>query len=71
MELGVFEASTKDELLGPLRLVWQMVIQYDEFTEKEFFIREERGKGKNKVGRVYAHDKLKKHIEMEHLMVDR
>ena len=37
---------------------------------EEGFIREERGKVKNKVLRVYARDKLKKHIEMENFMID-
>ena len=47
-----------------------MVVRNVEFTEKGFFIREERGKEKNKVLRVCARDKLKKHIEMENSMVD-
>ena len=71
MGLGAFEGATKDELLGPLRRVCRMVVRNVEFTEKGFFIREERGKEKNKVLRVYARDKLKKHIEMEDFMVDR
>jgi len=43
---GVFEPSPKDELLGPLRRVWRMAVRNVEFTEGEFFIREERGKVK-------------------------
>ena len=74
MGLGVFETLALDELLGPLRRVCRMVVRNVEFTEGEWekrFIREERGKVKNKVLRVYARAKLKKHIEMEDFMVDR
>ena len=72
--LGAIEASPGDELLGPLRRVCRMAVRNVEFTEGEWdkrLIREERGKVKNKVLRVYARDKLKKHIEMEDFMVDR
>ena len=70
MGMGTFEALPGDELLGPLRRVCRMVVRNVEFTEGGFFIREKRGKGKNKVLPVYARDKLKKHIEMENSMVD-